>query len=92
METTKLSSKGQVVLPKPVREALGWTRGMEFSVEARKEGVLLRPVRCFEPTKLRDVIGCAGYAGVRVTVADMELAIRKGLRKRRAHGRYDGRR
>jgi AbrB family looped-hinge helix DNA binding protein len=92
VETTKLSSKGQVVLPKPVRETLGWTQGMEFRIEANEQGVLLRPLRCFQPTTLREVIGSAGYSGRRMTTADMQSAIRKGLKGRRAHGRYDGRR
>lgn len=90
METTRLSSKGQVVLPKPVRETLGWTQGMEFSIETSKEGVLLRPVRCFERTTLRDVLGSAGYSGRRMTTADMENAIAKGIRGHRAYGRRDG--
>lgn len=92
MDTTRLSSKGQVVLPKPVRETLGWKQGMEFSIETSKEGLLLRPVRCFERTTLREVVGSAGYTGQRITTADMENAIRKGMRGRRAHGGYDGRR
>lgn len=92
METTRLSSKGQVVLPKPVRETLGWTQGMEFRIEANKEGVLLRPVSCFQPTTLRDVVGSAGYTGRRMTTADMDNAIRKGLKGRHAHGRRDSRR
>ena len=33
METTKLSSKGQVVLPKSVRDAHKWQPGAEFAVE-----------------------------------------------------------
>lgn len=90
MEITRLSSKGQVVLPKPVRETLGWTQGMEFRVETSQEGVLLRPIRCFEPTTLRDVVGSAGYSGRRMTTADMENAIRKGSGRRRVHGRHDG--
>ena len=33
METTRLSSKGQLVLPKAIREADHWGEGTEFSVE-----------------------------------------------------------
>ena len=92
METTKLSSKGQLVLPKPLRESLGWRQGMEFSVEPNRDGVLLRPVRSFEATRLTDVVGSAGYTGKPKSAADLKNAIRKGMRSRRAHGRYDGRR
>jgi AbrB family looped-hinge helix DNA binding protein len=92
METTRLSSKGQLVLPKPLRESFGWRQGMEFSVEPSKDGVLLRPVRCFEATRLSDVVGSAGYSGKPVPSTAMKDAIRKGMRSRRAHGRLDGRR
>ena len=47
METTKLSSKGQVVLPKWVRDARSWEPGTEFAVEEVSEGILLRPLRPF---------------------------------------------
>ena len=92
METIKLSSKGQLVLPKPVRESFGWRQGMEFSVEPSQDGVLLRPLRCFEPTRLRDVVGSAGYSGKAISTDEMKDGIRKGMRARRAHGRYNGRR
>ncbi len=88
METTKLSSKGQVILPKSVRDACAWKPGTEFSVEPTKEGVLLRPLRSFAPTQLRDVLGCAGYRGKRKSIVDMADAIQKGVRSRRAGGRY----
>src|SRR3989304_3422712 len=41
METTKLSSKGQVILPRSVRDAHNWPPGTEFAVEAAGDGVLL---------------------------------------------------
>lgn len=88
METTKLSSKGQVILPKSVREAHGWQAGVEFSVEPAGEGVLLRPLKPFAATQLKDVIGCAGYQGSRKSLDEMERAIEKGVRTRRAGGRY----
>jgi len=88
METTKLSSKGQVILPKSVRDACDWKSGMEFSVETTKEGVLLRPLRLFAPTRLQDVLGCAGYRGKRRSIVDMENAIQKGVRSRSVSGRY----
>jgi AbrB family looped-hinge helix DNA binding protein len=47
METTKLSSKGQVVLPKLVRDARSWEPGAESAVEEVPKGILLRPLRPF---------------------------------------------
>ena len=90
METIKLSSKGQLVLPKPLRDSFGWHQGMQFSVEPSNDGVLLRPLQCFKATRLHDVVGSAGYSGKAMSSADMKNAVRKGMRSRRAHGRYDG--
>jgi AbrB family looped-hinge helix DNA binding protein len=88
MDTTRLSSKGQLVLPKAIRDADDWTEGTEFIVERVPEGVLLRPVRPLPVTRLEDVIGCAGYRGRARSVAEMERAIAKGVKARRDRGRY----
>jgi AbrB family looped-hinge helix DNA binding protein len=88
MDTTRLSSKGQLVLPKAIRDADDWTEGTEFIVERVPEGVLLRPVRFLPSTKLEDVIGSAGYSGRARSLADMERAIAKGVKVRRARGRH----
>ncbi|MGH9579216.1 MAG: AbrB/MazE/SpoVT family DNA-binding domain-containing protein [Terriglobales bacterium] len=83
METTRLSSKGQVVLPSSVRSARNWKPGMELAVENRPEGVLLRPLKPFTETGLAEVVGSAGYKGPRKTLRDMENAILREARKRR---------
>lgn len=79
METTRLSSKGQIIIPKAIRESRGWGPGVEFVVENRSEGVLLRPAQPFAPTTLEEVLGCTGYTGPRRSLAEMEAAIRKGV-------------
>ena len=38
METTKLSSKGQVILPVSIRLAKQWRAGVEFAVENTADG------------------------------------------------------
>ena len=48
--TTTLSTKGQVILPKPIRDALGWDAGARLAVERTSEGVLLKPVASFPET------------------------------------------
>ena len=88
VDTTRLSSKGQLVLPKAIREADAWTEGTEFIVERVPEGVLLRPVRSLPATLLEDVIGCAGYRGPARSAADMERAIAQGVKARRGSGRH----
>jgi AbrB family looped-hinge helix DNA binding protein len=46
-EQTVISSKGQVVIPKAIREAFGWDHGTKLSVAVDENGVVLRPT----PTK-----------------------------------------
>ena len=42
--TTRMSSKGQVVIPENVRKRLGLKAGSEFVVVASDDAVVLRPV------------------------------------------------
>jgi AbrB family looped-hinge helix DNA binding protein len=42
METTRVSTKGQIVIPKQVRKALHWGAGKELVVVQTEDGVLLK--------------------------------------------------
>jgi AbrB family looped-hinge helix DNA binding protein len=88
MSTTRLSSKGQLVLPKSIRDADSWSEGTEFLVERVAEGVLLRPLRPVPATRLEDVIGSARYRGPACSIAEMQRAIARGVKARRGRGRY----
>lgn len=88
MEKTCLSSKGQLVLPKALRDARNWGEGTEFVVESVADGVLLRPAQPFPATRLEDVIGSAGYRGRPVSLDAMGKAVAKGVEARRGRGRY----
>lgn len=79
METTKLSSKGQVILPMPIRAAHKWQPGVEFSVEDTPDGILLRPLKPFKTTALTEVIGCTAYVGPPRTLEEMDAAIATGV-------------
>ena len=88
METTRLSTKGQIVLPKSVRTAHAWGPGTEFAVEETHEGILLRPARRFPRTTIDQVVGCLKYKGKAKTLKQMEDAIRIGVMERHDRGRY----
>ena len=75
---TRMSSRGQVVIPRAIRATRGWGAGLEIEVEDTPQGVLLRPVPAFRETRLEDVIGSVGYAGPRRSVADMRKAVPPG--------------
>ena len=88
METTKLSSRGQLVLPKSILESRGWRPGTELTVEETKEGVLIRPKRRFPPTTIDEVAGILKYTGQPKTLEDMDQAITDEVKARLARGRY----
>jgi AbrB family looped-hinge helix DNA binding protein len=86
MEITKLSSKGQVILPAAIRAANHWQAGVEFAVENTSAGVLLRPLKAVPNTALSEVIGCTGYVGKAHDLADMDKAISAEIKARHARG------
>jgi AbrB family looped-hinge helix DNA binding protein len=88
MEITRLSTKGQVSLPKSVRDSRAWAPGTKFAVELKPEGVLLRPLRRFRETRLEDVVGCLKYTGTPKTVEEMDQGIALQIKKRHDIGRY----
>jgi AbrB family looped-hinge helix DNA binding protein len=85
MDTTKLSSKGQVVLPKSVRDQHGWVEGTEFVVESTANGVLLRPKRTLPSTHIDSVFGSLQYRGKPKSLSDFEAGIRREIRRRHGH-------
>jgi AbrB family looped-hinge helix DNA binding protein len=79
--TTRLSSKGQVIIPRQVRTAHNWKSGQELEVVDVGDGVLLKPKKPFPETTLAEVTGSLGYNGKAKTIEEMEEAIRKGARE-----------
>ncbi len=88
MKTTRISSKGQVVLPKSLRDSRKWESGTELAVEAMEGGVFLRTLQPFPGTTIDRVFGCLKYKGKPRSVAEMDKAIAKETRRRRGRGRY----
>lgn len=80
MNTTKLSSKGQVIIPKPLRTLHHWETGQELVVVDVGDGILLKPKTPFEETSIKDVASCLKFKGKTQTLEDMEAAIAEGIR------------
>ena len=57
---TKVSTKGQVILPKAIRDKRDFGPGAELIVEELQEGVLLRPSTKAGATRVEDVFGMLG--------------------------------
>ena len=85
METIRLSSKGQIVLPKPIRDARQWAAGATFEVELLADGVMLRPLKAATSMTLDQVAGCLKVAGPARSIAEMDDAVLAEARAR--HGR-----
>lgn len=80
---TRVSAKGQVVIPKALREAKGWEAGTELVVEPTADGLTLRAAHAKRAEAAADLLGCTGYRGPRRTLAEMGEAIARGARGQR---------
>ena len=88
METTRLSTKGQVILPKSIRDSRAWRPGTEFEVEETGDGILLRPAAHFPATNLDDVAGRLRSTRKSKTPAQMRAASVREVMRRHDRGRY----
>jgi AbrB family looped-hinge helix DNA binding protein len=88
MSSTLLSVKGQVVIPKALRDARRWGPGTRFEVRETPEGLLLTPV----PTsQKRDLVSglaalrqMANYRGPALSVEDMDAVVLAEARRRQS--------
>jgi len=87
-QTTTVSTKGQVILPKAIRERRNWAPGTRLVVEDTTDGVLLKVAPVFAPTRPEDVAGMLAYRGPPKTIEEMDAAITAEVKRRRARSRY----
>ena len=88
MQTTRLSTKGQIILPKNIRTSRAWTPGTEFTVEDSGDGIVLRPAGRFPRTNLDQVAGCLRSRPKSKTLAARRRAIGREVTRRHDRGRY----
>jgi len=81
MSTARLSSKGQLIIPKPIRKAHGWDTGQELEVIDSEEGIFLKSKSLFKPSSMEEVVGSLPYTGEAKTVSQMHEAIAKGVKE-----------
>ena len=84
VSTTRMSSKGQVVIPEDVRKALGLEVGAQFVVMGDGDTVVLKRIAAPAKSELRSMIGKvrsqARRAGIKVS--DVGEAVRRARRGR----------
>jgi AbrB family looped-hinge helix DNA binding protein len=88
VHTTRLSSKGQIILPKSIRDSREWVPGMEFTIEPAGDGVLLRPAGLFPRTGIEDVAGCLKSKRKAGLSDRTRQAIEAQVKRRHDRGRY----
>jgi len=82
METIRLSTKGQLVIPSDLRARHHWDAGTELIIEDRGDALVLRAAKPFAATSVEEGLGCTGYRGPAKSLEDMEAAIATDLRQR----------
>jgi AbrB family looped-hinge helix DNA binding protein len=75
--TTKLSSKGQVVIPEEIRNRLGLKAGAQFVVIGDRDVVILKAIQTPDLSEFDDIVGRARKAARRAGKRrkDVETAI-----------------
>lgn len=78
---TKISEKGQVVVPKPVRDRLGWETGLDLEVIEHEDGVTLRrrrPAKTLSPDQaVAEFQRLYHHEGPPVSLDDMKAGARR---------------
>jgi AbrB family looped-hinge helix DNA binding protein len=88
MDTTRLSTKGQVIVPKRIRDSQAWPPGTELTVEETGDGILLRPAGRLPLTELKEVAGCLKSKRKAKTDFQMRAAVEREVMRRHDRGRY----
>jgi AbrB family looped-hinge helix DNA binding protein len=82
--TTTVSTKGQVILPKQIRERRAWDPGTRLLVEETAEGVLLKLAPAFAETRPEDVFGSLPHTGRPKSIEEMDAGVLAEASRRHA--------
>lgn len=84
-EVTALSSKGQIVLPKAIRDSLSLQPGAKLMVLSDGENILLKPILQPDLREFQSVMDRAAQwaSDVGMTEADVDEAIQQVRKSRR---------
>ena len=80
--TTKLSSKGQVVIPQEIRRRLGLKPGAQFVVVWEGDVVVLKSLKAPDPSEFEDLVAKARASAEAAGMApqDVDAAVRDARR------------
>jgi AbrB family looped-hinge helix DNA binding protein len=82
--TTRLSSKGQIVIPEAIRNRLGLEPGVQFVVVGDRDVVILKVIQTPDVSEFDDIVAHARKAARRAgrKQADVGKAIRATRRRK----------
>ena len=80
--TTVISTKGQVILPKAIRDQRHWAPGTRLTVEDTPEGVLLKATSAFPEAAIDTVFGSLKHRGSALSLDDMDAAVVREAKRR----------
>lgn len=72
--TTKLSSKGQVVIPEEIRNRLGLKPGSQFVVLGDRDVVILKVIHTPDKSEFDEIVGRARKAARRAGLKKKDVA------------------
>jgi AbrB family looped-hinge helix DNA binding protein len=81
---TTVSTKGQVILPKSIRQRRHWDAGTRLIVEDTPDGVVLKAAPVFKLTRPEQVFGSLKTTGPPKTLQEMDAGIAAEARRRYA--------
>ena len=84
LATTRMSSKGQIVIPEEVRKRLGLEAGVEFVVVGEGDAVILKVISPPSKSEFRKLLAQARSQARRAGLKkrDIEAALRRARTKR----------
>jgi|CXWL01.1.fsa_nt_gi AbrB family looped-hinge helix DNA binding protein len=86
MSQVSVTSKGQVTIPKAVRDALGITAGSKVEFDLDATGARLRIVRVGEVSRIEEGPALLSYKGPRIPTEELDGSIAVARSNRHARG------
>jgi AbrB family looped-hinge helix DNA binding protein len=91
ISTTKMSSKGQVVIPEALRKTYGWDAGTSFVVLGRGNAIILQPVTMPDMSQFDDLVAKSRRAARKTGLTEKDIkgavqSVRADKRASRSRG------
>lgn len=82
--TTKLSSRGQVVIPEEIRDRLGLETGAQFVVIGEGDVVILKAIQAPDMSQFESAVGAARKAAKKAGMrrSDVSTSVERARRKK----------